>query len=125
MPARRTTTRLTLRPLGDVHERAAASFTRIVDVLGNNTVADILGVDKSRVSRWKGRGVPAAIQPRVIDLDHLLDRLLLEMTPALAGTWMTSPNAQLGFARPVDVLTLRGVAPVLAALDAYTADSYA
>ncbi|MDQ2737669.1 MAG: DUF2384 domain-containing protein [Actinomycetota bacterium] len=34
-----------------------------------------------------------------------------------ATTWMSSANAHLDGARPIDVLALRGPGPVLAALD--------
>lgn len=48
----------------------------------------------------------------------MLDRLLLELHPDQAGVWLTSPNPHLAGARPIDVLKLRGAAPVLDAIDA-------
>lgn len=112
-------------PHDDLDLRTAQALRRAADAFGGNVVALMLSVDKSRVSRWRRSGVPTSARPRVLDLDHLLDRLLLEMPADLVGTWMTGPNAHLNFARPVDVLVLRGAAPVLEALDAYAAGAFA
>ncbi|MBM9468783.1 antitoxin Xre/MbcA/ParS toxin-binding domain-containing protein [Nakamurella leprariae] len=60
------------------------------------------------------------VAPVLIDLEHVLARVRLVWAEPAAATWMTSANAHLGGARPVDVLTLRGPGPVLEALDAET-----
>lgn len=103
-----------------------ATVARLVTVLGNNTLARILGVSPSQPTRW--RGGQEAIKPvnrrRLSDLDHVLDRLLMELWPDQAGDWMTSPNAHLGGAAPIDVLVLRGAAPVLAAIDALATGAF-
>src|SRR5450756_933168 len=71
-------------------------------------------------SRWKqGSEQPGPeSRRRISDLDHVLDRLLMELYPDQVGVWLTSPNPHLGSARPVDVLELRGAAAVLPAVDA-------
>src|SRR5450759_3774647 len=73
-----------------------------------------------RSRRWKqGSEQPGPeSRRRISDLDHVLDRLLMELYPDQVGVWLTSPNPHLGSARPVDVLELRGAATVLPAVDA-------
>lgn len=116
-----------------VSSTAAAGYAadgpvaRVVDALGNNAVADLLGVARSQPSRWrsgKERLSPES-RKRVSDLDHVLDRLLLELYPDQAGLWLTGPNPHLGGARPIDVLELRGAAAVLPAIDALSAGAFA
>jgi uncharacterized protein (DUF2384 family) len=106
---------------------ADATVERLIAVLGNNTLARILGVSPSQPTRWRSK--QEAIKPvnrrRLSDLDHVLDRLLMELWPDQAGDWMTSPNAHLGGATPIDVLALRGAAPVLEAIDALATGAFA
>jgi uncharacterized protein (DUF2384 family) len=99
---------------------SAGPVARLVEVLGNNVLAAILGVSRSQPSRWKqGSEQPGPeSRRRISDLDHVLDRLLMELYPDQVGVWLTSPNPHLGSARPVDVLELRGAATVLPAVDA-------
>ena len=91
------------------------------DVVGGGGVlAEMLGVSASQTSRWasgeESPGVRTA--PLLIDLEHVLARVRLVWAEPSATDWMMSSNAHLGGARPVDVLNLRGVGPVLEALDA-------
>lgn len=124
-PSSSTTTRPRLRRV-TIDPDAAAMFTsaapvaRLIAVLGNNALAAMLGVSRSQPSRWKqGTEQPGPeSRRRISDLDHVLDRLLLELYPDQVGVWLTSANPQLGGARPADVLQLRGAAAVLPAIDA-------
>jgi uncharacterized protein (DUF2384 family) len=116
-----------------VKDEAVAAFApeqiveRVVAALGNNVVARILDVSASQPARW--RSGKEAISPpnrrRLSDLDHVLDRLLLELYPDQAGDWLSTPNAHLGGAVPIDVLSLRGAAAVLEAIDALAAGAFA
>ena len=87
---------------------------------GGRALAAMLGVSPSQTSRWaSGEERPGAVAaPLLIDLEHVLARVRLVWAEPAAVTWMTSANAHLGGARPVDVLRLRGPGPVLEALDA-------
>jgi hypothetical protein len=125
------------RAAAPVHISVAASaeesyaadgpVARVIDALGNNVVADLLGVARSQPSRWRSwreRPSPES-RKRISDLDHVLDRLLLELHPDQAGLWLTGANPHLGGARPIDVLKLRGAAAVLPAIDALAAGAFA
>jgi len=103
------------------------SVGRLIDVLGNNALARILGVSNSQPTRWRQgkESISPASRRRLSDLDHVLDRLLMELWPDQAGDWLTSPNAHLGGALPIDVLVLRGAGPVLEAIDALAVGAFA
>lgn len=100
---------------------------RVIDALGNNVVADILGVARSQPSRWRSgqERLSPENRKRISDLDHVLDRLLLELHPEQVGLWLAGPNPHLGGARPIDVLQLRGAAAVLPAIDALAVGAFA
>ena len=87
---------------------------------GSGRLAALLGVSASQTSRWsKGQERPGVtVAPLLIDLEHVLARVRLVWADPAAGVWMTSANAYLEGARPIDVLQLSGPGPVLQALDA-------
>lgn len=100
----------------------AAERTRWLSevVGGSGALADMLGVSRSQTSRWaSGQERPGVVSaPLLIDLEHVLARVRLVWSEPAGTTWMTSANAHLGGARPVDALRLHGPGPVLEALDA-------
>lgn len=100
---------------------------RLIDVLGNKAVADLLGVSPSQPSRWKsGAEVPGRLAaPLLVDLDHVVARLLLIWDKSLVGDWLSTPNGFLDGVRPIDVLALRGSTEVVEAIEAETAGAYA
>lgn len=87
---------------------------------GSGRLAALLGVSASQTSRWsQGQERPSVtVAPLLIDLEHVLARVRLVWADPAAGVWMTSANAYLEGARPIDVLQLSGPGPVLQALDA-------
>lgn len=106
---------------------ADVTVARLIGVLGNNALARILGVSNSQPTRWRQgkESISPSNRRRLSDLDHILDRLLLELWPDQAGDWLTSPNAHLGGAIPIDVLVLRGAGAVIDALDALATGAFA
>lgn len=106
---------------------ADAPVQRVVAALGNNAVAAILGVSPSQPSRWKSgkERISPENRKRISDLDHILDRLLLELHADQAGLWLTGPNPHLGGARPIDALEVCGPGAVINALDALAAGAFA
>lgn len=122
LPARRITVDPDAPRLFDV----PAEVARVVAALGSNTVAELLGVSRSQPSRWRSgkERISPVNRARLTDLDHVLNRLLQVLWPEEASAWLTARNPHLG-GRPVDVLALRGAAPVLQAIDALAQGAYA
>ncbi len=100
---------------------------RLATVLGSNALAGLIGVSVSQPSRWRSgkEKISTENRRRLIDLDYILDRLLLELYPDQVGDWLLGSNAHLGGARPIDVLKLRGPAVVLPAIDALVVGAFA
>lgn len=96
-------------------------------VLGNNRLAEVLGVSRSQPSRWRRgtEGLAEGNERAVLDLDYAVARLHQIMTPAVAAIWLESPNAHLGGAVPLEVLRRREVAEVIRAIDAQAEGAYA
>lgn len=93
----------------------------LVDAVGGGRrLAAMLGVSPSQPSRWaSGQERPGSrVAPLLIDLEHVVARVRLIWPEPAATTWITSANAHLGGARPIDVLALSGPGSVLSALDA-------
>jgi uncharacterized protein (DUF2384 family) len=98
-----------------------------VGVLGNKGVAQLLNVSESQPSRWKtGEEVPSARSaPLLVDLDHVVGRLLLIWDSSVILDWLTGPNGFLEGARPIDVIATRGTTEVVEAVEAEAAGGYA
>jgi uncharacterized protein (DUF2384 family) len=90
-------------------------------------VSELLGVSASQPSRWRrAEEVPGPqAAPVLIDLDHVVGRLLLVWDSAVAGDWLARANAFLDGARPIDVLVTRGSSEVVEAIEAEAAGAYA
>ncbi|HXH58186.1 antitoxin Xre/MbcA/ParS toxin-binding domain-containing protein [Iamia sp.] len=58
-------------------------------------------------------------------MDHVLALALQVWTPEVATDWLTTANAHLDGARPIDVLRARGSSEVALALRAEAAGAYA
>lgn len=117
--ARRTETRAAAIGL-------ARRLDAVVQRLGNNQTAEVIGVSRSQPSRWRSgaEGIGPENQRRILDLDYVLARLSRLFPPEQAHIWLESQNAHLG-ARPIDVLKLRGPEAVIAAIDAEEQGAYA
>lgn len=105
-----------------------AKTTYVIERVGGPTAtARLFGVAKSQPSRWaKGQEAPSPrSRKHILDLDYVLSRLEDLYEPETAAQWLDSPNAFLDGARPVDVLLHEGPAPVIEAVDATIAGSYA
>ena len=119
--------------LGKVHRAPSLGtevrhrLTWLIGVLGNNRVAELLGVSRSQPSRWRtgAEGLAARNQRAVLDLDYVVVRLHQLWEPEVAATWLESPNAHLGGATPRDVLRARGTTDVIRAIDAEAQGAYA
>lgn len=106
--------------------RVEAKLDHVVEALGNNVTASLLGVSRSQPSRWRSgkEGMSPQSRAAITDLDYVLDRLLQVLHPKVAGIWLSSDNAFLG-GRPVDVLRRRGPRAVIDAIEALAQGAYA
>ena len=84
------------------------------------SVARLLGVDRSRVTRWLSTDQePDDDNRRAIDaLEFVLSRLRSRYRPQTAFKWLEGVNPNLHGARPIDLLRAGRVAEVIAALEA-------
>ncbi|MET4144336.1 hypothetical protein [Arthrobacter sp. UYCo732] len=103
-----------------------AMTQRLVNALGNNTVAALLGVNKDRPSRWaSGKDTPnEENRIQLADLDAMVGHLHSAFTPAQTILWLEGQNAHLN-ARPIDVYRLEGAAPVIEAIRAHEQGAFA
>ncbi|MBB3035911.1 hypothetical protein [Hoyosella altamirensis] len=92
----------------------------LVDRFGSRGLARMIGVSPSQPTRWaQGKEHPGPDSATLlIDLEHILARARLVWGEPTAIDWFSGHNAYLQGARPIDVLKLRGPAPVLDALHA-------
>jgi hypothetical protein len=99
----------------------------VVEVLGNQTVASALRVNKSQPSRWKsGAEAPSdRAAAGLVDLDYVLARLLLVWDESVARDWLSTPNGFLDGASPLEVIEREGPLPVVEAIDAEASEAYA
>ncbi|MDQ3937341.1 MAG: hypothetical protein M3253_01530 [Chloroflexota bacterium] len=107
-----------------VRDRVSA----LVEDAGNQaSVARLLGVDRSRVTRWlRTDQQPDADNRRAIDaLEFVLSRLRSRYSSQTAFKWLEGVNPQLAGARPIDLLRHGRVSEVVAALEADETGSFA
>lgn len=108
--------------LGDVHPL----LERMVEAYGHNVVGRLLDVDAAMITRWRrGVKISAAMARRVLDLHAVLARALHIFAPKVVTDWLVGHEPFLNFARPIDVLGVRGAAPLIEALDGIEAGAYA
>jgi DNA-binding transcriptional regulator YdaS (Cro superfamily) len=89
-------------------------------------LADMLGVHRSRVSRW-GRGAtpdPEHAQ-QLLGLDMAISLLSGFLEPDSVPEWLLGINAHLGHRRPVDVILEGKLSHVVAAIEAEKSGAYA
>jgi len=100
----------------------------LADTLGGPTaLARLLGVSASQPTRWRrGDEAPSfALAERIIALDSVVASLLLQWDVSVLSDWLTSANAHLDGARPLDVLSMKGPAAVLQAIQAEAETAFA
>lgn len=102
-------------------------LTWLISVLGNNQVAELLGVNRSQPSRWRTgkEGLSPDSRRAVLDLDYVIARLHEVWVPEVAALWLRGSNPHLGGAVPLEVLRLSGAPDVIRAIDAEEQGAYA
>jgi hypothetical protein len=124
--AKRTTHTMT-QDLRDTSWQPVQRADFLVRILGNKRVAELLSVSASQPSQWRrAKEVPGPeVAPVLLDLDHVVGRLLLIWDASVIVDWLTGPNAFLDGARPIDVLATRGSTEVIEAIEAEAQGAYA
>ncbi len=124
---RPATGKLSLRPAAATLADVGPLLARIIEALGTNSAARLLGADRSQVSRWRAgkETISAEMGRRIVDLHDILTRALRVFDSEAAALWLTGSEPLLGGSRPIDVLVLQGAAPVIAALDGVMQGAYA
>jgi uncharacterized protein (DUF2384 family) len=119
--------KLRLRPAAGALTDVRPLLTRIINALGTNAAARLLGADRAQVSRWSGRkeSIGAEMARRIIDVHDVLTRILRVYDREAAAMWLVGSEPLLGGARPIDVLVIEGAAPVIRAIDGIAQGAYA
>lgn len=108
--------------LGDIHPLVA----RLVDAFGAAFVARILDVDRAMVTRWmRGTKISSEMAGRILDVHAVFSRAFQVFQPQHAMLWMLGNEPFFNGARPIDMLALRGSAPLIEALNGIEAGAYA
>jgi uncharacterized protein (DUF2384 family) len=107
----------------DVNEKLG----RLVATFGQNATSRLLTWDAGQMRRCLKREekISAPIAQRIVDLEYVVDRALSIFYPDEVGPWLSQPEPLLGGAIPLNVLALRGSAPVIAALSRIGAGAFA
>ncbi|MGH9480763.1 MAG: hypothetical protein ACRD1L_01615 [Terriglobales bacterium] len=99
----------------------------LIEALGSNGTARLLDADRGQVSRWNSGAetISAGMARRIVDLHDVLSRILRLYQPRVAAAWLVGSEPLLRGARPIDILALEGVAPVIEAIDGIAAGVFA
>lgn len=89
-------------------------------------LAEYLGVDKSRITRWKrGERPEPVVLARLVGLEAVVAMLQTWLAPEVVADWLAGNNAQLGHVRPLDALRAGRLADVMAAIQAEQSGAFA
>jgi uncharacterized protein (DUF2384 family) len=116
-----------LRQSADALSDVTPLLARVIEALGTNAAARLLGADRAQVSRWNAgiESIGSEMGRRIVDLHDILTRILRVYGREAAALWLVGSEPLLGGARPIDILVLEGAAPVIRAIDGIAAGAYA
>ena len=122
-----TTSTVVFKPSAVALADVSPLLTRVVEALGTNASARLLGADRAQVSRWTSgkEAIGSEMARRIVDLHDVLTRILRVYNRELAAMWLVGSEPLLGGARPIDVLAMEGAAPVVRAIDGIAQGAYA
>src|SRR5580698_8917284 len=115
------------RPSAEALADVGPLLARILEALGTNAAARLLGADRAQVSRWNAgtEAVGQEMGRRIVDLHDVLTRILRIYGREAAAMWLVGSEPLLGGARPIDILVSEGAAPVIRAIDGISQGAYA
>jgi uncharacterized protein (DUF2384 family) len=116
-----------LRQSADALADVTPLLARVIEALGTNAAARLLGADRAQVSRWNAgiESIGSEMGRRIVDLHDVLTRILRVYGREAAALWLVGSEPLLGGARPIDILVLEGAAPVIRAIDGIAEGAYA
>src|SRR4051794_2973954 len=78
-------------------------LTRVIEALGTNAAARLLGADRAQVSRWNAgiESIGSEMGRRIVDLHDVLTRILRVYSSEAAAMWLAGSEPLLGGARPI------------------------
>jgi uncharacterized protein (DUF2384 family) len=116
-----------LRQSADALADVTPLLARVIEALGTNAAARLLGADRAQVSRWNAgiESIGSEMGRRIVDLHDVLTRILRVYGREAAALWLIGSEPLLGGARPIDILVLEGAAPVIRAIDGIAEGAYA
>jgi uncharacterized protein (DUF2384 family) len=122
-----TATVVVLRQSADALADITPLLARVIEALGTNAAARLLGADRSQVSRWNAgiERIGSEMGRRIVDLHDVLTRILRVYGREAAALWLVGSEPLLGGARPIDILVMEGAAPVIRAIDGIAEGAYA
>lgn len=90
-------------------------------------VANILGVDKSQLTRWRKQTHPDRLNmSKIFGINFVISRLMENFRyPESAMKWLNGVNMHINNQRPVDLLRQNKIKEVLSAIDMYETGAYA
>ena len=105
----------------------ASKIEALRDDFGSGAaVADLLGVSRSRVTRWlKGEGIDPLNAERVDLLELVWSNVLRIYDRDAALAWLFGVNPLLGDRRPVDLIRLGRTEELMRAIRAERSDTFA
>src|SRR5438552_18611230 len=97
-----------------------------IDFKSAAALADMLGVNRSQVTRWlRGAGIDPLNAERIDLLELVWASLLRQYEPAAARAWLFGLNPHLGDLRPIYLVRAVRAAELLRAIRAERADVFA
>jgi len=119
--------RVALKPAAESLADVAPLLARVLEALGTNAAARLLGADRAQVSRWAAHteAIGQEMGRRIVDLHDVLTRIMRVYGREAAAMWLVGSEPLLGGARPIDVLVTEGAAPVVRAIDGIAQGAYA
>ncbi len=113
--------------LGHVPVSTAAKVDALAeDFRSRAAIADLLGVSRSRVTRWlQGAGIDPLNAEKVDLLELVWGSLRRIYEPEAARAWLFGLNPNLGDRRPIDLVRAGRTEELMRAIRAERADSFA
>lgn len=89
-------------------------------------LAEVLGVNRSQITRWlRGAGIDPLNAEKIDILELVISNLLRVYEPEVARAWLFGLNPHLGDRRPIDLVRKGKVEELLSAIRAERAGSFA